>query len=351
VTPPSEPPANEPAAATGALHAVIPPGGDPPAGDRPLSGREGAGVPAKEGSRLRAGVLLALGAYGIWGFLPLYFNALTGIPALEILGWRIVFSLVLCLILVTATRSWGRVAAAFRAPRVNLTLGLAGLIVSVNWLVYIIATTTGHVLEASLGYFFNPLVTIVLGVVVLRERLRPMQWVSVGLSFAAVVVLSVDYGALPWISLVLAVSFALYGLVKKNVGSRVDALTGLSFETAWLTIPAGIFLIVLGTGGGLALTGADTPTTLLLVASGIITAAPLLCFAGAASRLPLSAVGMFQYMTPILQFLIGYLVFGEHMSTGRWIGFAIVWLAVILLILDAARAARVNRRAARLARR
>lgn len=338
MTRPSNPDLNEPAAVTGALHPVITAGED-------------AG--ASRARTVRSGVLLALGAYGIWGFLPLYFNALTSLPALEILGWRIVFSMVLCLIMVTATRSWGRVAAAFRAVRINLTLGLAGLIVSINWLVYIIATTTGHVLEASLGYFFNPLVTIALGVVVLRERLRPLQWVSVGLSLAAVVVLSVDYGTLPWISLVLAVSFAVYGLVKKNLGGRVDALTGLSFETAWLSVPAGAFLLLAGlggVGGGLALGAADIPTTLLLVASGIVTAAPLLCFAGAASRLPLSAVGMFQYMTPILQFLIGYLVFGEQMSTGRWIGFGIVWLAVLLLVLDAARAARVNRRAVRRAR-
>lgn len=308
---------------------------------------------ARRGPRtdLRTGFVLAFVAYGIWGFLPLYFAAVKPTGSLEILGWRIVFSLFLCVVLVTVTRSWGRMATAFRDRRVNLTLGLAGGIVSVNWLVYIVATTSGHVLEASLGYFINPVATIVLGVFVLHEKLRWMQWTAVGVSVVAIVVLTVEYGSLPWMSLLIAGSFALYGLVKKNVGGKVDALTGLSFETAWLFIPSVIVLSLVGTvGGGLAFGQIGALKTTLLVGTGLITLIPLLSFAGAATRLPLSYVGMVQYFNPIMQFLAGYLLLGEQMSTGRWIGFGIIWLAVVILMVDAARATRSHRRALRLAR-
>ncbi|WP_243155721.1 EamA family transporter RarD [Kocuria sp. TGY1127_2] len=329
-------PRQEPPTITGALPEVIVP-------------EESAGRnPRKD---LKTGFILAFISYGLWGFLPLYFAAIKPTGAFEILGWRIVFSLCLCVLLVTATRSWGRVAAAFKDRRVNLTLGMAGGIVSINWLVYIFATTTGHVLEASLGYFINPVATIVLGVFVLHEKLRRLQWIAVGISLVAIVVLTVEYGSLPWMSLLIAGSFALYGLVKKNVGGRVDSLTGLTFETAWLFIPSVIVLALVGTvGGGLAFGQIGLLKTALLVGTGFITLIPLLTFAGAATRLPLSYVGMVQYFTPIMQFLAGYLLLGEEMSTGRWIGFAIVWLAILVLIIDAIRAARSYRIALRKAR-
>lgn len=302
----------------------------------------------------RLGYLCALGAYGIWSFLPLYFHALKDIPPLEMLAWRIVFSLVLCVVFISATRTWGRVRAAFLNVRVNLTLALAGAVVSVNWLSYIVATTTGHVLEASLGYFINPLASILLGVIVLREKLRKLQWAAVVMGVLAVGVITVNYGTPPWLSLVIAGSFALYGLVKNRLGGRVDSLTGLSFETAWLFLPAVAVLCLqsAGTlgGGGLAFASASWGTKILLLCAGPVTLFPLLFFAGAASNLPLSTVGMFQYMTPIIQFLIGWAVFGEEMSPARWVGFAAVWLAVIMLLVDAVRATGLNRRAARRAR-
>lgn len=327
---------NEPATITGALPEVI------------VSDEADA---PKATNNLKTGFILAFVSYGLWGFLPLYFAAIKPTGAFEILGWRIFFSLILCVLLVTVTRSWGKVAAVFRNKRVNFTLGLAGGIVSINWLVYIIATTTGHVLEASLGYFINPVATIVLGVFVLHEKLRRLQWAAVGVSLVAIVVLSVEYGALPWMSLAIAGSFALYGLVKKNVGGRVDSLTGLTFETAWLFTPAVVALVLVQTvGGGLAFGHIGALRTTLLVGTGVMTLVPLLTFAGAASRLPLSYVGMVQYFNPIMQFLAGYLLLGEEMTTGQWFGFAIVWVAILLLIIDAARAARTYRRAVRRAR-
>ncbi|MCT1366862.1 EamA family transporter RarD [uncultured Kocuria sp.] len=330
-------PGPEPLAITGALPEVIAP-------DEPLPR-------SAPGKSLKTGFILAFISYGLWGFLPLYFAAITPTGAFEILGWRIVFSLILCLILVTVTRTWGRVSATLRSRRVVLTLGLAGGIVSINWLVYIIATTSGHVLEASLGYFINPIATIVLGVVVFHEKLRKLQWAAVGVSLVAIGVLSVEYGSVPWISLAIAGTFALYGLVKKNVGGRVDSLTGLTFETAWLIVPAGVVLsLVQIFAGGLAFGHIGAVKTALLVGTGVITLVPLLTFAGAASRLPLSYVGMVQYFNPIMQFLVGYLLLGEHMSLGRWIGFGIVWIAILILVIDALRAARSYRMAVRASR-
>lgn len=330
--------ASEPAAVTGALPEVIAP--------------DESTRPVRPGGSLRTGFILAFISYGLWGFLPLYFAAITPTGAFEILGWRIIFSLVLCLILVTVTRTWKRILATFTNRRVVLTLGLAGGIVSINWLVYIVATTTGHVLEASLGYFINPVATIVLGVLVFHEKLRKLQWLAVGVSLIAIIFLSVEYGSVPWISLIIAGTFALYGLVKKNVGGRVDSLTGLTFETAWLFIPAIIVQVLVQViGGGLAFGHIGGLKMALLVGTGVITLVPLLTFAGAASRLPLSYVGMVQYFNPIMQFLVGFLLLGEHMSTGRWIGFGIVWVAILILIVDAVRAARSYRLALRASRR
>lgn len=326
----------------------------PPEPDQQLL-PEGPGTEAAPAPRLlnpRFGVLCALGAYGLWGFLPLYFHALKTVPPLEMLAWRVVFSLVLCLLIITVTRSWGKVLAAFRNLRVNLTLALAGAVVSVNWLVYIIATTTGHVLEASLGYFINPLATILLGVLVLHERLRRLQWAAVAMGVLAVLVISVNYGSPPWLSLLIAGSFACYGLIKNSLGGKVDGVTGLSFETAWLTLPAVVVLFLtdagtLGGGGGLSFSRLDGLGVGLLIGAGAVTAVPLLFFAGAANNLPLSTVGMFQYITPITQFLIGWAVFGEEMPLARWLGFVAVWIAVLMLLFDAARTSGASRRAAR----
>ncbi|MGN6444445.1 EamA family transporter RarD [Amnibacterium sp.] len=279
----------------------------------------------------RAGLLFGVGAYLLWGAMPLYFLLMRPAGAFEIVSWRIVFSLVFCAILLAVTRSWRRFRAVLGDRRAVASFGLAGALIWVNWTVYVLATTTGHVVEAALGYFINPIVTILLGVVVLRERLRPGQWVAIGISAVAVVVIAVEAGALPWTSLALALSFGGYGLVKKRLG-RIDAVSGLTLETAWLTPVAIVELVLVGAGPGLAYGAAGVLPTLMLTSAGIGTAVPLLLFAASTRRLPLSVVGFLQYLTPILQLVIGVAFLHEAMSVGRWVGFGLVWLALAVLI-------------------
>ncbi|GAA4725469.1 EamA family transporter RarD [Isoptericola chiayiensis] len=294
----------------------------------------------------RWGLPLGLGAFLLWGAMPLFFPLLEPAGALEIIAHRIVWSLVFCLVLLAATRSLEAFVAVLRNPRALGLFAIASALIIVNWTTYVYAVLTGHVLDAALGYFINPLLTVLLGIVVLRERLRPAQWVALGLGAAAVVVISTGVGGLPWISLVLAGAFGLYSLVKNRVGRGVDALPGLAAETAVATPFALAFL------GWLAVTGAGTFSiqgtghALLLMACGVVTGLPLLLFSAAARRLPLSVVGMLQYLTPVLQFLLGLLVFDEHMPTTRWVGFALVWVALVVLTVDATRASRAARLAA-----
>lgn len=282
-----------------------------------------------------SGVWLAIGAYGLWGILPGYFLALAPAGASEIVAFRVLWSLVFCSLLLTVLRAWPALLGSFRRRRVRWGFLVSGLLIYGNWQIYVFATTSGHVVEGSLGYFINPIVTIVLGVVFLRERLRMLQWVAVGVSFLAVVVLSVDYGRLPWISLGLAFSFGVYGLVKKTIGADVDAVTGLTLETAWISPIAIVVLLVLSaTGAGVSFGNAGVGHALLLASSGVITAIPLLLFAGAARRVPLSTLGLTQYLAPILQLLFGVVVMHEPMPTVRWVGFALVWVALVLITVD-----------------
>lgn len=293
----------------------------------------------------RSGIIFAFAAYGFWGFMPLYFLLLEPTGPFEIVAWRVLFSVIFCALIIVVLRKGVAVSRVLRDRRSLLLLGLAGVLVFINWQVYVIAVVTGHVNEAALGYFINPIVTVLLGVIVLHERLRGMQWLAVSLSAVAVIVLAVNYGVFPWISLVLAFSFGLYGLVKKNVGPRVDALTGLAVETAWLAPLAIIQLIVVGATTGIVFGNAGTANTLLLLAAGIVTSVPLLLFAAAARRLPLFIIGFIQYLTPILQFLIGTFILLEAMPPERWVGFSLVWLALIILSIDMAFHARSVRRA------
>jgi chloramphenicol-sensitive protein RarD len=291
------------------------------------------------------GVALAIAAYALWGFLPAYFLLLAPANAFEIVAWRVLFSLVFCAILIAVTRGSGRLLALLRDRRVMLTLALAGILVLINWLVYVFAVLTDHVVEASLGYFTNPIVTVLLGVFVLRERLRLLQWVSIGISAVAVLVLAVNYGAFPWIALTLAFSFGLYGLIKKRVGGRVDALSGLTIETMWLAPIAVVQLIGVGLTTGLTIGSVSIGQTIAMVCVGAVTAVPLLLFAAAARRIPLTYIGLTQFLAPILQFLFGIFVAHEAMPFARWVGFAIVWLALIVLIVDMLRSSRADRRA------
>ena len=219
------------------------------------------------------------------------------------------------------------------------------MFIYVNWQVYILAVLTGRVLEGALGYFINPIVTVLLGVLLLREKLRPAQWTAVGISLVAVLVLAIGYGQFPWISLTLAFSFGFYGLIKKRIGPRVDAVSGLSLETAWLLPVAVVQLVIVGTVSGVTLGTVSTWHTLAIIGSGVITAIPLLLFAGAARRLPLITLGLVQYLAPLLQFVFGAFLLGEAMPPERWVGFGLVWVALVVLTADMLIAGRASRRA------
>ncbi|MCU1440817.1 MAG: rarD [Rhodoglobus sp.] len=281
-----------------------------------------------------SGLAFAASSYLLWGFLPLLFFALSASGAIEIVAWRVVLSLVFCALLLTVTRGWGRLVAILRDRTAVVSLAIAGAFVVVNWIIYVYASVSGHVVEASLGYFTNPIVTVLLGVLVLRERLRPLQWVAIAVSAVAVVILAIGYGSFPWIALGLAFSFGFYGLVKKRVGGRADAIGGLTVETAVLSPLAIVALIVVGSTTGLTLVALGTTHTILMLSLGIATAVPLLLFAAAARRLPLTYMGLMQYLAPILQLLVGVLIAHEAMPPERWLGFGIVWLALAILTVD-----------------
>lgn len=282
----------------------------------------------------RRGTAYGLLAYTLWGTFPLFFRLLERSGPVEIVAHRVFWSLMLCLAIVAVTRSRRDVAAALANRRQVTLLATAAALIAVNWGVYIYAVNSGQVVEASLGYFINPLVTVLLGVVLLRERLRPLQWVAVGTGAAAVTVLTVGHGRVPVIALALAASFGLYGLMKKRVGGTVGALAGLTTETLLLgPIAAAVIVWLQVTGRGQF--GANLPWQgLLLVSAGVVTVVPLLLFAASTRRIPLSTLGLLQYITPVLQFLCGVVLLGEHMAPARWAGFAVVWLALAILTTD-----------------
>ncbi|CAO1653370.1 EamA family transporter RarD [Salinibacterium sp. NG22] len=281
-----------------------------------------------------SGLGFAISAYVLWGAMPIVFFSLKESGAIEIVAWRIVLSLVFCAALLVVTRGYARVMAIVRDRRTFWMLGLGGAFVVVNWLIYVYASLNGHIVEAALGYFTNPIVTVLLGVLVLRERLRPLQWVALAISALAVLVLAIGYGSFPWIALGLAFSFGLYGLVKKNVGPKADAVGGLAVETAFLTPVAIVVLLVLAANGQLAAGTAGPGHLTLTLFLGAITAIPLILFAAAARRLPLTYMGLAQYLAPILQLIVGVFVFHEAMPPERWLGFAIVWVALAILTYD-----------------
>jgi chloramphenicol-sensitive protein RarD len=280
------------------------------------------------------GIASGLSAYVLWGILPLYFLALAPTGPWEVVAWRVLLSLVFCLLLLTVTRSWRRFVGILRRPRLLFGTALAGLLIYVNWQTYLIATFTGHVIEASLGYFINPLVTVLLGVLVLRERLRAAQWSALAVAAVAVVVISVGYGTVPWLALILAGSFGVYGLLKNRLGPSVDPVSGLTLESAWLTPLAGIQLSIVAASSGITLFTAGAGHAALLLAAGVVTAVPLLLFAAGARRVPLSVIGLLQFLAPILQFVIGAWILGEPMPLERWIGFGLVWVALVVLTVD-----------------
>ncbi|MGI5485313.1 EamA family transporter RarD [Microtetraspora malaysiensis] len=293
----------------------------------------------------RRGVLYGIAAYMMWGLFPLYWPLLKPAGAVEILAHRMVWSLVAVLAILGVRRHWSWIRSITR--RQLLLLTLAAVVISTNWGMYIYAVNTGHVVESALGYFINPLVSVLLGVIVFRERLRPWQWVAVGLGAVAVLVLALDYGRLPWIALVLAASFGTYGLVKK--AAQVDAAESLTIETLVLLLPALGYLVFLQTSGSGTFVDHGAAHIALLVGAGLITAIPLLFFSAAAIRVPLTVIGLLQYIAPVLQFMCGVLIAHETMPGSRWVGFAIVWLALCVFTWDGLRTARAARREARTA--
>ena len=288
----------------------------------------------------RSGTWYGVIAYTLWGVLPLYFTLLEPATPLEILANRIIWSLVICVIVLVAIRGLRRLLAINR--RQAVLLALAGVVLSVNWLTFVYAVTTNQVVEASLGYFINPLVTVALGVVVLRERLTQWQITALTIATIAVILLTVNYGRIPWIALSLALSFAAYGLLKKKAG--VPALESLTFETLVLFLPAIGYQVWLYLNGTATLTGYGADHTMLLIGLGAVTAVPLFFFGAAAVRIPLTSLGLLQYIAPVLQFLIGVLLLSESMPPVRWIGFGLVWIALVIFTVDMVRNSRPSPR-------
>jgi chloramphenicol-sensitive protein RarD len=289
----------------------------------------------------RRGLIFGIGAYGVWGLFPLYWPLLEPAGAMEILACRMLWSLVTVAGVLVARRHWSWAGALFRSPRRVLLLLGAAVLISVNWGTYIWAVNAGHVIDASLGYFLNPLVTVLFGVLVLRERLRPAQWTAVGVGAAAMLELGFGAGHLPWIALVLACSFGTYGLLKKL--AAVPALESMAVESAFQFLPALGFLLYLQAEGRAAYGHAAWHVTVLLTLAGAVTLVPLLLFAGATNRLPLSMIGLLQFLAPILQLLCGVVVMHETVPGSEWIGFAIVWVALTILTWDGLRHSRRSR--------
>lgn len=293
---------------------------------------------ATEAAERRAGAAAGAAAYTLWGLFPLLFHQLESVDALEIVLHRVVWSFVVVMALLAIQRDRGWLRRVRERPGALLRLTAAGVLIGINWLVYIWAVNANHVVEAALGYYINPLITVALGIVVLGERLRRLQFVALGFGAASVAVLTAAYGRLPWVALVLAVTFAAYGFLKKAV--PVGAVSSLAVETAVLAPLALVGLVVLHAGGDAAFGSGTGGRDLLLVSLGVVTALPLLLFATAATRIPLSLLGLLQYLTPTLQLLCGVVVLGEPMPPERLAGFVLVWIALVLLGIDAVGAAR-----------
>jgi chloramphenicol-sensitive protein RarD len=301
---------------------------------------------SEQQTRGRRGIAYGLAAYGLWGIVPMFWPLVAEATALELLAQRVVWGLVVAVVLLLATVPrgwWARIG-----NRRNLAmLALAAVTISINWGLYIWGVNHGHVVETALGYYINPILSILLGVVLLHERLGALQWAAVGLAAVAVLVLTVDYGHPPWIALTLAVSFATYGFLKKKVnGGAVETLT---IESTFLLVPAVAYLVYLQAVGQLTFGHLGAGHTVLLMSTGLVTAIPLLFFAAASTRVPLSTLGLIQYVAPTAQFLLGVWYFDEDMSTARWLGFGCVWVALMLLTLGGIAQAGVNRRARALA--
>jgi chloramphenicol-sensitive protein RarD len=274
------------------------------------------------------GILYAVGAYTIWGLLPIYWKLLDHVPSFELLLHRVIWSFLLVTAIILVRNKWAAFQEAVSTWRVLRVYLISAALIAINWGLYVWAVNAGFIVETSLGYFINPLVSVLLGVLILGERLRPMQWVPIGLAAGGVLYLTISYGTLPWIALTLAFSFGLYGLAKKT--APLDSLYGLSLEMAVLLVPALATLVYFEVEGQAAFLHADLTTTLMLLGTGVVSTVPLLMFSMAARRIPLSMVGLLQYIAPTLAFFLGVFVYGEPFTHERLVGFSLVWAALVL---------------------
>ncbi len=277
---------------------------------------------------MNKGLWYAIGAYLTWGMFPVYWKWLEQVPAIQLIGHRIGWSFVMLLGLILVTHQWKKFRTAALTGRVLRIYFVSALLIGANWLIYVWSVNAGYIVEASLGYFINPLFSVLLGVVFLRERLRPLQWLPVGLAAAGVLYLTFVYGSLPWIALSLAFTFGLYGLVKKT--APLGSLYGLTLETGLLFLPALAYLLYVNATGSGAFLHSSPSANWLMVGAGLVTIVPLLMFSSAARQIPLSLVGILQYITPSMQFLLGVLVYREAFSSHQLLGFGIVWLGLII---------------------
>ena len=298
-------------------------------------------VALRERSVHSTGVLLGVVGYLFWGMFPLFFALLDAVPPIEIVAHRIIWSLIVVVLVLIIGKQWRAFTATFSRRNIMI-LGSAAIFLSINWLVYVYAVTSNQVVQASLGYFVNPLISVAMGVIILKERLRLTQWAAVGIAVIAVIVLTIASGSVPWIALTLGVSFGTYGLLKKF--ANLPSLHSLGVETAVL-FPIALIILGIAVANGSESFVLDGPKiTFLLIMLGPITTIPLLAFGGASTRIPLSTLGVLQYITPTGQFLLGVFVFQEAMSTGRWIGFALVWSSLAIFTVDMYRHARTRNR-------
>lgn len=290
----------------------------------------------KQRSQGATGLLFGVSAYLIWGSFPLIITASSFANPLETVVWRVVFGFLFAALLVSITKAWRPILELVKSPKKLGWIAVAALFIFINWETYVIAVVTGNTIESSLGYFINPLITILFAVVLLKEKLRPMQWVALSVGLVAVIVLTFDYGRPPWFALTLALSFAIYSLAKNKVGKSIPALQSFTLESA-IALPV-VFIqlgFVASMGPIMLFTGAFE--TSVLIGFGILTAIPLILFGAAASRIPLSSIGFIQYLTPTMQFLIAYFILQEPMPPARWIGFGLVWMSLFVLTADALR--------------
>lgn len=293
----------------------------------------------RERSVHSTGVLLGVSGYLLWGMFPLYFVLLDSVAPIDVVAHRVVWSLIVVVLILLIGKQWRAFTGAFSRRNV-IILGSAAIFLSINWVVYVYAVDSNQVVQASLGYFINPLLSVAMGVVLLKENLRKTQWVAVGIAIVAVVVLTVAYGSVPWIALTLGLSFATYGLLKKY--ANLPSLQSLGIETVVL-LPLALVILGVSLANGSESFVLDGPTiTFLLIMLGPVTALPLLAFGGASTRIPLSTLGVLQYITPILQFILGVFIFKEVMSTGSWIGFALVWVSLVIFTVDMYRNSRTR---------